>query len=127
MSIDAVVGVHSSSTQAVSALTGALDRSMPDLFNSPSTAFRVFSPPKETLLRLIDVAFAEGFWFGPFMDRSFVDAAVDRVYGTSRISVSTYPKNAEMALIYAIAAIGECLDRNPLMPASDMDELGWRG
>ena len=126
VSFDAIMGIQFS-TPATSALTEALDRPVPGLFNSPTSAFQVFSPQRADLLRLVDVAFTEGFWFGSFVDRDFVEAAVDRVYSPSVTSSFLHSKNAEMALVYAIAAIGECLDRSSHISPTIMDELGWKG
>lgn len=121
--LDAIVGFPAS-TSAISALTDGLDRSMPDRFNSPAA---VFSPPAEHLTYYVDVAFREGFWFGQFVDRSLVDAIVNRAYNTNSTSGSPRPKTDEMALVYAIAAIGESLDRSLMSPTSEADQLGWKG
>ena len=79
-------------------------------------------------MHLIDVAFKESFWFRPFVDRQFIQDAVYRVYNTNSVSASSYPDKDEIALVYAIAAIGDCLDTKTVAHAkNEMDELGWKG
>ena len=127
VSLDAEMG-FAISTPAAYALTDALDRSMPELFNSPTSTFNIFSPPKADVLHFIDVAFRESFWTRTFVDREFVEASVDRVYSTNPISTSLHPDRDRIALVYAVAAIGECLDTNSISPnSSQMDKIGWKG
>ena len=79
-------------------------------------------------MHLIDVAFRESFWFRPFVDRQFILDAVDRAYNTNPVSASSYSDKDEIALVYAIAAIGEYLDKNTVAHANnEMDALGWKG
>ena len=125
--LDAIVG-FSMSTPAVTVLTNALDRPVPELLNSPTTAFHIFSPPRADLMHLIDVAFKEAFWFRPFVDRPYIQGAIDQIYGTNPISTSSYPDNNVIALVYIIAAIGENLDTNTVAHANNkINELGWKG
>jgi hypothetical protein len=125
--LDAAIGVPVS-TPLVFELTNALDRPLPELFSSPTSAFHVFSPPRAVLLHYIDVAFREAFWFRPFVSRDFVEAIVRQVYDTNSMTATSYQAKDEIALIYAIAAIGEYLVTDTRIPVDgEVEERGWRG
>ncbi|KAK3678647.1 Gypsy retrotransposon integrase-like protein 1 [Vermiconidia calcicola] len=85
-------------------LTQALDRPLPLHLNSPSSPSYVFSPLKQDLLYYIDVAFEKAFWFGAFVHRDSIEAAVHRMYGSNARSAA---HRDEIALMYAIVALGE--------------------
>lgn len=127
LSLDAVTG-ETNPASTVHAMTEAMDRTVPQVLNSPSSACQIFSPPGNELLQHINTAFRESFWLRTFLSQSSVENAVGLLYNTGAASDLPPPDVVHVALIYSVAAIGEYLDtRSVVLPSDELVRPGWKG
>jgi hypothetical protein len=78
----------------------------------------------EALLSYIDTAFNKAFWVCGFLDRSELETVLHRIYRSKAPSPDFYAEQDEIALIYAVSAIGEYFDPRSSPPGEHINQYG---
>ena len=123
--LGAAVGATASDRQKSTAkLISALDRQLPLQGRSTSAALNLFSPSQEGLLHCTDVAFSKSFCVRSFVDRALIVRSIAQLYSASSFGLPVTDQD-HVALIYAIAALGETLvqDDYNAWPTNDAGHL----
>ena len=105
-------------------LVETLDGPLPTRLTYPTSSVGIFSPKMGVLLSHINTAFNKAFWVCGFLDRSELEAVLHRLYRSETPSPNCHAEQDEVALIYAVAAIGEYLDPGLLLPSEHIDQNG---
>jgi hypothetical protein len=78
----------------------------------------------EALLSHINTAFNKAYWVCGFLDRSELEAVLHRFYRSETSSPNFHAEQDEIALIYAVAAIGEYFDPGSPLPSEEINQIG---
>jgi hypothetical protein len=101
----------------------ALDRSQSIDATSASPSNNPYLPPKPDTMRLIDIAFTEPFQLWPFVDRAQIERTIYRLYHTNTFGQEQCDQD-DLALVYAILALGQRFDTSSLTVASAQASQG---
>ena len=104
--LDQVAGISSDHSLA-KLMIDALDQPHPLEIAPSFSASSIFSPSKQCLLDKVDLAFTGILASWPFIDRLDINAAIVALYSSGSTS-TCHVRHDQMALIYAVSAIGSC-------------------
>lgn len=121
--LDDAAGLPQRSSSA-DLLIESLDRPLPTHLTYPSSSVGIFSPKMDTLLSHINTAFNKAFWVCGFLDHSELEAVLHRIFRSETHSSNLHAQQDEVALIYAVAAIGEYLDPSLPIPNDHVNQNG---
>jgi hypothetical protein len=78
----------------------------------------------EVLLSHISIAFNKAFWICGFLHRPDLEAVLHRLYRSETPSPNCPAEQDEVALIYAVVAIGEYVDPVLPLPSEHINQNG---